>query len=157
MANVTKTDKVPVMQEEHQGVQEQPKADPMQEMMAQLLRMQNDLTERFRILEEREAAVAKKESRQEPEPRIGDIVTSKAWEPENAREIFLPYATQGEEQFIMVGVNGMKYQVPRGVPVKVPLPLYERIMIMQDAQARTARYRNSLPNEAAPAQAVRVG
>lgn len=75
------------------------------------------------------------------------------------REIFLPYATKGEEQFIFVGVNGKKYQVPRGRSVTLPLPLYERIQIMLEAEANAVKFRESLPNEAYPVngEAVRVG
>ena len=157
MAKVTKTDTVPELQEEQE--QCTVAADPMQAMMEKLLKMQQDMEARFKELEEREAALKARTGEtageHKTQPRETDVVLSKAWEEE--REVFLPYATQGEEQWVMVAVNGRKYQVPRGMPVKVPLPLYERIMIMQTAQAQVARYRNSLPNEAAPGQVVRVG
>lgn len=152
MATVSKTDKVP------ENNQVQP--DALQELMAQMEQMRAELDSRFRALEEREAALKAKEEAAKPavaKPRERDVVLSDAWDDKNAREIFLPYATAGEEQFVYVSVNGMKYQVPRGVPVKVPLPLHERLIIMQEAHARTVRYRDSLPNQAAPQQAVRVG
>ena len=66
------------------------------------------------------------------------------------RDVFLPYVTKGEEQFVYVSVNGRKWQVPRGKTVSVPLPLYERIQIMLEAQANEVKFRDSLPNEAFP-------
>lgn len=69
---------------------------------------------------------------------------------EEKRDVFLPYVTKGEEQFVYVSVNGRKYQVPRGKSVSVPLPLYERIQIMLEAQANEVKFRDSLPNEAFP-------
>lgn len=130
------------------------------DMMAMVEKMvQEALAKRMAELDEREAAIKAQEEElfgsntPAPEPPV----ISQAWEEK--REIFLPYATKGEEQFVFVAVNGRKYQVPRGRSVTVPLPLYERIKIMQEAESRTAEYRNSLPNEAFPGQteAVRVG
>ena len=66
------------------------------------------------------------------------------------RDVFLPYVTKGEEQFVYVSVNGRKYQVPRGKNLSVQLPLYERIQIMLEAQANEVKFRDSLPNEAFP-------
>lgn len=157
MATNKKTDVINETQED----QEQTQGVTAEAMMAKLLEMQAAMDARFKQLEEREAALKEKEaaadsaSHRAPVAREKDIVLSTAWEEE--REVFLSFATQGEEQFVLVAVNGRKYQVPRGMAVKVPLPLYERIMIMQEQQARTVRYRNSLPNEAAPNQVVRVG
>lgn len=152
MATNKKTDVINETQEE----QEQPQNVTAGAAIARLMEMQAALEARFKELEEREAALkAKEDEEYGTGPRETDVVLSKAWEEE--REVFLPYATQGEEQWVMVAVNGRKYQVPRGMPLKVPLPLYERIMIMLTAQAQVARYRNSLPNEAAPGQVVRVG
>ena len=134
-----------------------PGADAMQEMLALMQQMQADMEARFRQLEEREAALAAREEEAHAADtlREEDIVVSTAWE--EIHEVFLPYAMGDDEQWVLVSVNGRKYQVPRGVPVKVPLPLYERLMIMQEQQARVTRYRDSLPKEAAPGQAVRVG
>ena len=133
--------------------QAQTPAENAQEMMERLLAMQADMEARFKQLEEREAAL--KGQKAVPVAREKDIILSKAWE--ETREVFLPYATGGDEQWVLVSVNGRKYQVPRGQAVKVPLPLYERLMIMQEQQAKVARYRNNLPREAAPGQAVRIG
>ena len=142
-----------------EAVQETAPAEPMQEMMEKMLQMQADMEARFKQLEEREAALLDREKaiaeEYETVPREMDIVESKAWE--DIREVFLPYAMGDDEQWVLVAVNGRKYQVPRGVPVKVPLPLYERLMIMQEQQAQVMRYRDSLPKEFAPGQALRIG
>lgn len=148
--------------EEIQEVQETPQAqDPMQAMVEKMVAAA--LAKRTAELDAREAAIAEKEAK--VTDQTGEVkqttpvvpVISKAWEEK--REIFLPYATKGEEQFIFVAVNGRKYQVPRGRSVTIPLPLYERIKIMQEAESRTVEYRNSLPNEEYPgaAEAQRIG
>lgn len=64
--------------------------------------------------------------------------------------IFLPRAMGGEQKHVVVGVNGRQYRVPRGKSVEVPEPLYERLMIMQKNEEAAQRYRESVPNEAAP-------
>lgn len=134
-----------------------PGTDAMQEMLLRMQQMQAGMEERFWQLEEREAALAAREEEVNAadKPREEDIVVSRAWE--EIREVFMPYAMGDDEQWVLVAVNGRKYQVPRGQPVKVPLPLYERIMIMKEQQAQVTRYRDSLPKEAAPGQAARIG
>ena len=135
--------------------------EPMQAMVERLVA--EALAKRTAELDAREAAIAAKEADDDAQAAVLeqtvpiDPVISKAWEEK--REIFLPYATKGEEQFIFVAVNGRKYQVPRGRSVSLPLPLYERIKIMQEAESRTVEYRNSLPNEEYPgaAEAKRIG
>lgn len=146
-----------ILMEENLTEEEAPKAeDQMQELVKKLVA--DALAERAAELDAREAAIAAKEAEYEEEAAPPEPVISKAWEEK--REIFLPYATKGEEQFIFVAVNGRKYQVPRGRSVSLPLPLYERIKIMQEAESRTVEYRNSLPNEEYPgaaAEAKRIG
>lgn len=136
-------------------VETTPAAPDMMAMVEKLV--QEALAKRTAELDAREAAIKAQEEAKPAQTAPAVPVISKAWEEK--REIFLPYATKGEEQFIFVAVNGRKYQVPRGRSVTVPLPLYERIKIMQEAESRTVEYRNSLPNEAFPGQteAVRVG
>ena len=146
--------------EEIQEAQENAQVeDPMQAMVEKMVA--EALAKRTAELDAREAAIAKREADADvlPVEQTAPIepVISKAWEEK--REIFLPYATKGEEQFIFVAVNGRKYQVPRGRSVSLPLPLFERIKIMQEAESRTVEYRNSLPNEEYPgaAEAKRIG
>lgn len=135
--------------------------DPMQALVEKMV--EEALAKRTAELDAREAAIAAREAKVTSQTGEGEAnapvepVISKAWEEK--REIFLPYATKGEEQFIFVAVNGRKYQVPRGRSVSLPLPLYERIKIMQEAESRTVEYRNSLPNEEYPgaAEAKRIG
>lgn len=163
------TKKDTTMQEHRDGLTDQDYADqvaekvedPMQALVEKLVA--EALAKRTAELDEREAAISAQEAKatgqtgEAKEPAAVNPVISKAWEEK--REIFLPYATKGEEQFIFVAVNGRKYQVPRGRNVTVPLPLYERIKIMQEAESRTVEYRNSLPNEEFPgaAEAKRIG
>lgn len=135
--------------------------DPMKALVEKMV--EEALAKRTAELDAREAAIAAQEAKVTSQTGAVEAdapvepVISKAWEEK--REIFLPYATKGEEQFIFVAVNGRKYQVPRGRSVSLPLPLYERIKIMQEAESRTVEYRNSLPNEEYPgaAEAKRIG
>lgn len=50
--------------------------------------------------------------------------------------VTLPRATGKEENFVFVGLNGKGYTVMRGVPVRVPRPVYD---ILAEAQARQRR------------------
>lgn len=69
--------------------------------------------------------------------------------------VFLPRGFTGSQKHVMVGVNGRRYQVPRGKQVEVPLPLYERIQIMLEAEAKAQEFMEQVPNEAAPGGEVR--
>ena len=71
---------------------------------------------------------------------------------DDMREITLPRPRVGEDPFQFVGINGRTFQVPKGKPVSVPYPVYERLKIMQDQEQAEIDYRNSIPNEAAPAK-----
>lgn len=59
---------------------------------------------------------------------------------EEKRNIILPKAPKGEEPYVYVCINGHSFQVPRGKPVDVPLPVYDRLMIAQEAQYKAERY-----------------
>lgn len=67
---------------------------------------------------------------------------SGAWEEK--RTIFLPRGAAKEQNYVLVGVNGRRYQVPRGKQVEVPLPLYERLVIMQEAEDRAYELRQKV-------------
>lgn len=114
------------------------------------------LAKREAELAEREAELAAREA-QQASAAPASAYTPPANDPwQEKREVFLPYAPKGDEQFVFVSVNGRKYQVPRGRSVTLPLPLYERIQIMQEAEIKTMDYVNSLPTEAYPSEAVRL-
>lgn len=51
------------------------------------------------------------------------------------KSIFLPRASETEQQFEFVCVNGKAYQVPRGKPVEVPLAVAE---VLEHAQMQEA-------------------
>lgn len=67
---------------------------------------------------------------------------------EQTMPVFIPRAMAGEQKFVMVGVNGRRYQVPRGKQVEVPLPLYERIMIMLEMENKAIEYQEKLRQDA---------
>lgn len=52
-------------------------------------------------------------------------------EAQATKSIFLPRASETEQQFEFVCVNGKAYQVPRGKPVEVPLAVAE---VLEHAQ-----------------------
>lgn len=51
------------------------------------------------------------------------------------KSVFLPRASETEQQFEFVCVNGKAYQVPRGKPVEVPLAVAE---VLEHAQMQEA-------------------
>ncbi len=50
--------------------------------------------------------------------------------------VTLPRATGKEEDFVFVGLNGKGYTIKRGMPVRVPRPVYD---ILAEARARQRR------------------
>lgn len=70
------------------------------------------------------------------------------------KTVHLPRASQGEDKFLYVGVNGRGMQVPKGKTVEVPLPIYDRIQIMLAMQDEDAEYRESIPNDYAKQSAA---
>lgn len=67
------------------------------------------------------------------------------------KTVYLPRAPRGEEQFLFVSVNDRDFQVPLGKEVKVPHPIYERIRLMQEAQARADAFEREIETSAEPA------
>lgn len=82
--------------------------------------------------------------------------TEQGTEWSETRTIFLPRGTAREQNFILVGVNGKRYQVPRGKSIEVPLPIYERLMIMQEAQEKAYELRKAVQDETDNATLKRV-
>lgn len=126
-----------------------------QTLMEQLMQMQKELAEKMTALEAREAAVSEKEQMVSGESVMAAMtvkapVTSNAWKEK--RTIFLPRAHAGEENFVLVGVNGQQWKVPRGVPVEVPVPLHERLEIMLDQEEKAYKYRMELQEKAEETQ-----
>lgn len=122
----------------------------MQEMMAKLQRMQEEmavkmaeLTEKQAELEEREKAL---NEAHDASPRPVPTAISNAWK--EMQSIILPRARGGEQNFVLVGVNGQQWQVPRGKAVEVPKPLYERLQIMLDQEEMAHRERERVTQKA---------
>lgn len=126
--------------------------------MKSMAKQETENRQQAAMSEEELSALVEKRVQEELAKRQAEAAAAAKMEvPENVidpwevkRDVFLPYVTKGEEQFVYVSVNGRKYQVPRGKAVSVPLPLYERIQIMLEAQANEVKFRDSLPNEAFP-------
>lgn len=57
---------------------------------------------------------------------------------EKMESVFLPRASETEQQFEFVGVNGKFYQVPRGKAVEVPAEVAEVLRNRQIAEAELA-------------------
>lgn len=68
-------------------------------------------------------------------------IETDAWA--QTREIFLERGQMTEEQSQFVCVNGRTFQVPKGKPVQVPLPVYEVLensrRMREEAFQRAAR------------------
>lgn len=63
--------------------------------------------------------------------------------------VTLPRATGKEENFVFVGLNGKGYTVMRGVPVRVPRPVYDILTESQRQQRRQADFIRARQEEAA--------
>lgn len=57
-------------------------------------------------------------------------------EPDKLVTVTLPRATGSEENFVFVGLNGKGWNVMRGVPVRVPRPVYD---ILAEAETQKRR------------------
>lgn len=146
MAKVKVEEQLVNAADEEQMTEQQ--AEP-QTLMEQLMQMQKELAEKMAALEAREAAVSVKEQKASDET-VKTPVTSNAWK--ETRTTFLPRAHAGEENFVLVGVNGQQWKVPRGVPVEVPVPLHERLEIMLDQEEKAYKYRMELQEKAEETQ-----
>lgn len=140
--------KVKVEEQLVNAADEEQQTEP-QTLMEQLMQMQKELAEKMAALEAREAAVSVKEQKVSDET-VKAPVTSNAWK--ETRTTFLPRAHAGEENFVLVGVNGQQWKVPRGVPVEVPVPLHERLEIMLDQEEKAYKYRMELQEKAEETQ-----
>ena len=149
----TKATELEAIQQEDQL--EEVQQPDQQAMMQQLLQMQKQLDEKMAALEAREAALKDAEQTAAPEVEAAPVV-SKAWE--ETRTIYLERARGAEQNFVLVGVNGQQWKVPRGRQVEVPLPLWERLTIMQEqvAKAYEARQRVTEAANDAAKQLMRV-
>lgn len=65
------------------------------------------------------------------------------------KTVFLPRAPKGEEQHLFISVNNRDFQIPLGVETKVPLPVWDRIRLMQECQARADAYEREVEKTAA--------
>ena len=63
------------------------------------------------------------------------------------KPITLPKAAKGEDKFVYVRVNDRTFQIPKGKMTTVPLPVYERLMITQEAEDRADRYAEAVEGE----------
>lgn len=54
--------------------------------------------------------------------------------------VTLPRATGKEEDTVFVGLNGKGYTIKRGVPVRVPRPIYNILVESRRQQERQARF-----------------
>lgn len=152
MAKVKDTEQLVNAADEEQMTEQQ--TEP-QTLMEQLMQMQKELAEKMAALEAREAAVSEKEQKVSggtgmAAKTVKAPVTSNAWK--EMRTTFLPRAHAGEENFVLVGVNGQQWKVPRGVPVEVPVPLHERLEIMLDQEEKAYKYRMDLLEKAEETQ-----
>lgn len=55
-------------------------------------------------------------------------------------------------KFVLAGVNGRVYQVPRGKEVEVPLPIYEQLIKQIDASDALDEMRDKIAKEAKEAE-----
>lgn len=66
---------------------------------------------------------------------------------DDMREIILPRAGRNERKTVYVNINGHEFNIPRGEKVSVPYPVYERLEIMLEAEARADATAEGIPNK----------
>lgn len=83
--------------------------------------------------------------------------TQKPYDPmKDLVTVTLPRATGKEEDFVFVGLNGKGYNIKRGIPVRVPRPVYD-ILAERDRQIeRQAEFEAKVQEQMAQS-AQRVG
>ena len=76
------------------------------------------------------------EAPQKPIDPMKDMVT-----------VVLPRATGKEEDFIFVSLNGKGYTIKKGVPVRVPRPVYALLRESERQKERQAAYEERLQEQ----------
>lgn len=64
-------------------------------------------------------------------------------------EVRLPRATGKEEDTLFVGLNGKGYNIKKGVPVRVPRPVYDILMERERQIERQAAFEEEQQRKAA--------
>lgn len=62
-------------------------------------------------------------------------------------KIRLPRAGKNEEKTVFVSMNGRVFYVPKGKEVEVPRPIYETLMLAEQAKEAEIEFCDSIPNE----------
>lgn len=74
--------------------------------------------------------------------------TKKAHDPwTDMVKIRLPKAAQGEENFVIAGVNGRMFKIQKGIEVEVPSPIAHVIEHSYELQDKADEYLDSLVNK----------
>ena len=66
------------------------------------------------------------------------------------RTIFLPMARAGEQPNAEIRLNGVKWQIPRGKAVDVPLPVYEQFQRKLRNEASEIKLQNAMMASMSP-------
>lgn len=74
-----------------------------------------------------------------------DVKAVDPWK--DMKEIFIPKAPKGEDNFIIASVNGRIFKVMRGVKVEVPAPIAEVIEHSMEASAAADEFIEKASNE----------
>lgn len=118
-----------------------PQDDPMQ----LILELKAKLEAKERELEAREALLTAKADNAKAD-HVANAAQEKPTDPwKETRTLFVPRGGNGEQKHIYVSINGKGWKVPRGRSVEMPLPVYERLVIMLERDAAAQRYRDSVP------------
>lgn len=118
---------------------------PQDAPMSQLEELKAMLEAKERELEAREALLTAREDKGKQAP-VAEAPKDKPTDPwKEMRTLFVPRGRAGEQQFVYVSINGKGWKVPRGRSVEMPLPVYERLVIMLERDAAAQRYRDSVP------------
>lgn len=78
-----------------------------------------------------------------------DITNEKPYDPmKDMVDVRLPRATGKEEDSLFVGLNGKGYNIKKGVPVRVPRPVYDILMERERQIDRQAAFEEEQQRQA---------
>ena len=91
-------------------------------------------------------AVLNTAEKAEPVEETAEPAKVSVWDEKET--VVIPLGSSDEENFIIVSVNGKRFQIQRGIPVEVPKPVAEVIRNANSMHYQARIYENSKADKA---------
>lgn len=91
-------------------------------------------------------AVLNTAEKAEPVEKTAEPAKVSVWDEKET--VVIPLGGSDEENFIIVSVNGKRFQIQRGIPVEVPKPVAEVIRNANSMHYQARIYENSKADKA---------